>query len=1080
MRLQTLGGLKLENSAFARPKPLLLLAFLSLEGPQPRRHIAELFWPDAADHMKSLTVALAQLRKGAPGAVEADHVSVKTTLETDAKAFEHLVDKGANGGALELYGGYFLEGLYLSWGIELEEWVYKTREYFAGRMRDALLACAETEAAQGNFAEAVAHADRAFKLEGAPAPEAEDLARMHTLMLTGKSRYLSEVREEATFYELPLLSSAEEARAKFRPTKTIKPTPSANLPLRNTSFVGRDLELTDLASLFETCRFVTILGSAGLGKTRLALQFAHEQTKLGSFKDSVHFLALDTLSSVQSIPSSLAESLGLSLDAKQPILDQVSAFLADKAMLLLFDNFEHLLEGASFISELLRACPKLKVLVTTRERLNLEEEQVFPLAGLPYPKDETVSPEDAKRFDAVSLFINRAKRARHDFDLSAELPHVLTICQWLEGLPLGLELAAAWVKVLPCQDIADEIEKNLDFLSTSHRNVPERHQSLRAAFDASWQRLTPKEQAVFSKLAVFRGGFRREAASEVAGASIPVLASLVDKSLLRVDATGRYDRHPLLYQYAREKLAEHPDVQAETQRNHATYYLALAEGVEPTLRGAEQADGLRRLEQEMDNFRAVLAWAEGVDDTLSLNLTGTLASFWTIRGYFQEGRAWLAKALSSPNAQEETAVRAKALLGASRLAYAQGDYAEVRSLLETCLTTVKALGNRHLLAQTLRQLGRHAHATGDIAGARTFYEQSLELSRALNDPLEIASSLNRLGILLEEQGSYSDARTFLEEAIHLQRMAGDYVSMSLGLNNLATLLHSLGDNAAARPIYEEALALYRQFGDRRSEALALSNLANMAAASGAYEQARSMHEESLRIRRELGNRRGIAIALHGLGNVAYDEANFDEARAFYEEGLAIARAVGERMLLGNALNNLARVLRAQEETTEAIAHYEEGLTVRRAIADKWGIAQSLNGLADVYIDSGNDTLARTLLLESLALRQGMNNKKGMVKALESLAALDLSLGKTERATCLFAAADNLRQRMDLSLKPKERQRHEEALTQARETLGNKAFENLWHRGLKVTLEEAIAYAKGERALQTLHDNKSSLQNITQN
>lgn len=389
-------------------------------------------------------------------------------------------------------------------------------------------------------------------------------------------------------YGITLKLTADKARGRY---KNVAAHP---LPLRGTSFVGRDIELTELATLLSRPKvsLLTLLGPAGVGKTRLALQLAYGQLRLGTFQDAVWFIRLDTPSDAQQLPSRLVGDLGLTQRANTEPMEQLTTFIAKRKMLLVLDNFEGLVEGAGFLSQLLGTCPNLKVLVTTRERLRLEEEHVFPVQGLRYP---TTLSEDARLSDAVRLFGERARQVQPHFDVKRELAGVAAVCRLVEGLPLGIELAASWTRVMPCAEIAEEIARTLDLSSTT-QNVPERHRSLKAAFESSWGRLSENERNVLSKLSVFRGGFRREAASAVGDATIPVLASLVDKSLLRVLPNGRYDRHPLVYGFTHGKLLESDRSGVEAE--HEACYLRLVQAQEEVARQGRQKDALRVFQEE--------------------------------------------------------------------------------------------------------------------------------------------------------------------------------------------------------------------------------------------------------------------------------------------------------------------------------------------------------------------------------------------------------------------------------------------------------------------------------------------------
>ncbi len=468
---------------------------------------------------------------------------------------------------------------------------------------------------------------------------------------------------------------------------------------------------------------------------------------------------------------------------------------------------------------------------------------------------ETVSPSESTRHDALRLFADRAKRARLSFELTPQdLPHVVSICNQVDGLPLGIELAAAWVRILSCREIAQEIKRTTDFLSSASRNAPERHKSIRAVLEGSWRLLGKQEQAVVKRLSVFRGGFGREAAAEVAGATIPTLASLVDKSLLRLKADGRYDRHPLLYRYSREKLAEHRDDEAATCRRFVSYFLAYAEAAETHLHSREQATGLQLLETEQANLREALRLTkEGGDTEIHVRLAGALSWFWWQRGYLSEGGTWLEGALEG--SVGKTAPRAKALNGAGLIAWSQSLYVR----------------------------------------ARTFQEENLAIRRELRDRSGAAVALNNLGIVAHDECDYSRARSLHSEALAVWRELGHRRGVAFSLNNLGLAAFSQGDHPEARALQTESLALMRELENEYGVALALINLGNVVCEQGDHELARTLHEESVILFSKSGNRRGVAFSLESFASVAVGQGEVERAAHLWGAAEAIREKFGMPM-----------------------------------------------------------------------------------------------------------------------------------------------------------------------------------------
>ncbi len=524
VQLRTLGGLKLEGAVFSQPRPLLMLTYLALEGPQERRHLAELFWPASSQPLTNLRPVLTRLKKISAELVEGDSVRVWTTIDNDAKTLLEALEKHQPIGSLEAYVGPFLEGVSLgSGGSELEEWVLQTREFIAGHVQEALLSLAEVEASGGDFQQAGKQAERAYLLAGAGALEPHDLHRVHTLLLAGGNLRAEEVGREALDFDHSLVASQVEARDRLRSRQQEDERPGlSNLPNLRTSFLGRELELSEVSELLvhPDCPLLSLVGTGGVGKTRLALQAAQELLTEGTFADGVVFVPLEALTDATSIPAVVAGALELTLRGEEDARSVVERFLEERRLLLVLDNFEHLLEGASFVRQLIDNCPTLKLLVTSRERLNLEHEWVLPVEGLTYPEEGTTI-EQGESFDAVRLFFQRARRAQPTFSLTPKtLPAVSKICQLVGGMPLAIELASSWLRALPVSEIAGELEVGLDLLESSARDVRERQRGVRVVFDHSWSLLSEGERRVLRRLSVFRGGFTRKAASEIANVTL--------------------------------------------------------------------------------------------------------------------------------------------------------------------------------------------------------------------------------------------------------------------------------------------------------------------------------------------------------------------------------------------------------------------------------------------------------------------------------------------------------------------------------------------------------------------------------
>ena len=649
--------------------------------------------------------------------------------------------------------------------------------------------------------------------------------------------------------------------------------PIDHLPPTGTAFIGRAAELAAVSALLDSpdVRLLTILGPGGMGKTRLAIAVADVQRtrQPRRFGDGVVFVDLAPVTASDFIVFAVAGALGAELaerrgDNRSPV-EKLLDFLRPRRLLLILDNFEHLLAAGStaLLLDVLRAAPGLKIMVTSRLRLNLREEHLYPLSGIAYTSEPDQSAEtESPVSPAAELFLISARRLRPDFSLRpGEAPILASICQQIEGMPLALELAASWVDSLSLGGIADELSSGIDFLASDLADMPERHRSIRSTLEGSWRLLEPAEQQAFMHLSSFRGGFTRAAAVQVANAELATLARLISKSLLAFDPTsGRYRVHEVLRQHGQEKL-EQSDALAETRRRHLEYFVALAEEATSKLFGPEQITWLDALDAERDNIRAALEWSVVQPDLAgdAAELVIALSWYWRIRSHVQEGSGWLARCLMLPGLM--TGQRASLLYHAGHLAWMQDDLELARQRAEESLELWNSLGvdGRRGAAYALHTLGMARHSASfladhDMAPAIASLEASLALMREIGDEWGAAFATGWIARCLVAQGKVAEALVAAQGNVATHQRLGDTWGAGMATGMLASLSMQAGDLAAARDYAEQAQNLRAQVGHRHSMAVGWEMLAEIAEAENRPEEAATAYREAIAILESLGNR----------------------------------------------------------------------------------------------------------------------------------------------------------------------------------------------------------------------------------
>jgi predicted ATPase/DNA-binding CsgD family transcriptional regulator len=669
------------------------------------------------------------------------------------------------------------------------------------------------------------------------------------------------------------------------------------LPQTLTPFIGRRNEIGEIGRRLAdpSCRLCTLLGSGGVGKTRLAIEVARLWPESGD----VAFVALQPLRSPELIVAAVADALGLALPGADDPEMQLLHYLRDRTALLVLDNFEHLLEGAEFLSNLLQRAPGVKLLVTSRASLNLQEEWIYPVAGLPFPRCDSAPEGDhanPAEFDAVRLFASCVERIRLDFPLQAEMEQVLRVCRLVEGTPLALELAAAWAKTLTIAAIADEIEQDLGFLATSVRNVEERHRSMQAVFERSWQLLTPPEQSIFQQMSVFRGGFDRAAAVAVCGASLPRLAALLDKSLLRWQPDGRYQVHELLRQFAADRLAQNPELLLSVRDAHCTCYLRFLGDRFDDLTQERQQEALAEIVPELDNIRSAWQWAVDHGRMAELEHAAmALHTFCQYQSRFSEGAEMLGAARATVEAAPASCRRDIALAVLLNCSgWLEMRFGRVQAAVAMQQQAL-ALYEKHGRLPTpgtgtdpLTALSVLAVTCGDYGQAVAHGLRAWERAAARIDRRNQAFAGYGLTSAAVSQGHYETALQQAIETLALTKAIGNRWFMAYVYNQLGDITQALGDRAAARDYYRLSFAIREEFNDPEGMAVALGHLGELALGEEAYGEAHELYQRSLAFYRNLGDRGGLVRTLHGLAVSAHQMGDTTGARHYFQEALQIA------------------------------------------------------------------------------------------------------------------------------------------------------------------------------------------------
>lgn len=833
------------------------------------------------------------------------------------------------------------------------------------------------------------------------------------------------------------------------------------------TFVGRAREISELTATLDRSRLVTLTGAPGVGKSRLALELASEGAE--RYRDGFRVVELASIGEPALVPGALASAISVQEVSGRSLNDALLAHLRRRELLLLLDNCEHLIGACTELVEaLLLGCPDLRILTTSREPLAIADEVVWPLSPLSVPGVAEASAEGLLEYEAVRLFVERARAAQPGFSLDAAVaPAVAEIVRRLDGIPLAIELAAARVAILTPSDIASRLDGRFSLLTSGSRSSLPRHQTLQAALDWSHDLLPEPERALLRRLSVFVGAFDPGAAEGVcAGAQVDrdavldLLSRLVAKSLVAPAAGSSAGARSRLLEtiraYGADRLEEAGEAPS-SRAAHARYYLELAERAEPELTGPDQQGWFARLEADHANLRSALEWSleHGPRDS-ALRMAGALVVFWRVRGHFAEGRELLDAAVAASD-DAVPGLRAKALWGAGFLALMGGDVEGAIPSLEESLSVARAAGDVQGCARALLILG-NARQYGEDPALMGLLEESAELARRAGDSWCLAHALGVAGFEHARHGEFPAARELFEECLAVARQAQDQQSLRIGLIGLGSVAVRQGDYPLAESLLEEAASVAAELGDDYSRATALQYLGELTIGRGDYTGARVLLDEALALMPEVGPAEGVFELRLLLARTALAEGDLDRARGLLEDLFAGSALVTS----APGLQRMGELAAQEGDADQACRLFEGALALARAAGDNGAMAEALHGRGQLARASRDLKRAAALHNEALDLRRQIGDGPGIAASLEGVAGLSAASGRNDHAARLLGAAQAQRDRGGYARTPWESARHQDDIAGIRAELSTEGFEAAFQQGAGLSTDEAVIQASKGR------------------
>lgn len=981
LRLRLLGPPRLDadngSSDLPLDRPAALGYLLARRGDWVRRaELADLFSPDADDAsaLSNLRKLVHRLRQqGWAEALEADASRLRLRLPTDVHDFRTALERRNWSQALQCWQGPFLEGLSFPDLAGYDDWLALERQDLARAWRSALLEQVRVLDSAGDWTQAERWLTRLLRSDPLDEEAAQTLMRLlHAAGQSSRAREVFEQLRRDLDRELgvePLeatraLADALRSAPAGRPAEV--PRARHNLPGHASRFFGRAPELQALARHLANpeCRLLTVVGLGGMGKTRLALELAAQQ--IDAFADGVWLVPLAETTRADLLVPSIASAVGLVFSGSLDPRTQLLNYLRGKQLLLVLDNFEHLLDGRALLDELLHRAPGLKLLVTSRVALETAGEWPFDLDGLSFPPPGG-GDDGLEAFDAVRLFVGRAERFSNRFALTAgTLRDVAELTRRVEGMPLALELAATWVRGLTVGEILLQLRQGVDLLRSDGQQVPQRQRNLQAILDYAWQMLPPAEQAVLARLAVFRGGFDLEAAQQVAEAPLGLLLRLINQALLRRAEDGRFDLHELVRQHAERRLptAQRAEVLARFSDHFQGQLLALGQAV----RGDIQPDTVARCRREFGNLISAL------DHLAASGQTGRLASalpsFYTvveIAGLFEIGVAQIDALGAALAARDDEPLRGELEAVKAYFLVKLGEDEKAAALAGSAIERLQSGPPRDTLGIAYGALGIGHHLGGRFDDAQAWYGKALEVMQALGNRSEQCRVLNRLATLMSQLDRYDESNRLYRQALDTATAIGDLSEQANLLNNFGINFESTGQVDEAIRMYQASLDISRRIGFVRVESAALTNLGHVHERRGEYAQARCYYEQSLDLKRVLGEPVALAISMTNLADVLY--ALGEDAA-----GHRVNFEAMEQTLAANALLYTARAVWSFCKYFLKAAQPQQALLLACFLSKTHEREQWVRDEADEMIASQSAALGRPNLRRLQELAQGMDHR----------------------------------------------------------------------------------------------------------